>query len=354
MSVGAVLGGLFGAMGAIGASQMSGSSNRQANLDTISYNHWAMEQQMKYNTEMYERQLQDSERLYNERYARQLSDQLYYNSPGYKMKTLQNAGLNPYLAMSGGAVGSVQSSSPNAQTPSALGLNVPGYQARATDYSGLAQGLTQAAEVATRIRGQQSQNRVMDAQSANLRVEGQYIAAKAVAELARVRAETKSIETKNAIDKIIQSFVPQMQQTDLTLKTEQINQLRMGIQLNTIEYAMQSQRLAQFPTQLKLEIGQQAAQLALLRSQKRLTDAQVRHEAEKMAETIARTYVQNRAGVSAAARAEVDNKTIRYQIGLIEQELIHAANNSGADNPIQGSQNVVRSASEWWKSLYPF
>ena len=270
--------------------------------------------------------------MYNER---MLQKQMDYNTqmtdPAYQKERLKNAGINPALSMQNGSVNMVGS------TPSALPVNTP-----QIDTSTAFQGLAGAVDTYLRFKNANSQNANLDAQTNNLRIEGQYIASKSVAELTRIREETKSIETKRMIDEITKQFLPQLNSSQINYLNSEAQQLHMTMKLQGVEYMMKSQRLKQFPTQLKLELGSLSADIAYKLSQKQLTDKQAETEVQKAAESIVRQE-------SVRLRNEFNSKTMGSRIETIKAEMWRAINNSNADNPFQLGANAAETIKGWFK-----
>lgn len=274
------------------------------------------------------------QQLNNEFAERMMEKQMAYNDkvtdPSYIRGRLQAAGYNPYLAVGSGALGQVQ------------GVSQPQPSQRSIDTSGFVQGLGMAIDNYRQMKAVNADNAVKDAQAHNLRIEGKYIASKALADLAKVRAETKSVKVRTAIDEIIKSFTPDMQGAELNYKVQQTNQLKSTIKLQQLEYFAQSERLKFLPQQIKLEIANASADLALRLAQGELTRKQAEHEVKRIALTSAQAS-------SAASQAKVDSSTIGNRIEILEQEMWHAIENSGADNVWQFGQNAARKVRSWFK-----
>lgn len=309
-------------VGAVASTAGSAISNRNTMNNANAFNERMMEKQMQYNTEMYERQLQD---------------QLRYSDPSFIKSRLQGAGLNASLLMSSGSsIGSVGS------TPQAQGINPPRATAIPTDYSGLAQGLGAAIDKINAVKSTDAQVRNMSASTDNLRVEGQFIAAKAIASLAQTYAQTRNENVKASINEIIKGFTAQQQQADLNYKNELVNNAKMQYQLMNVEYAMQSQQLAFLPVQQRLQVASQSADISLKLAQGQLTRKQAEHEVEKISETIARTQTQQqqteltrRNAQAVGIQNRLNEDTYGERVEIIKAEMWHMINNQGSDNFFQ-------------------
>lgn len=257
---------------------------------------------------------------------RMLQMQQEYNTkmtdPAFQKERLQNAGFNPALVFQNGSLGSV------GNNPAAAQAVTP-----QIDTSQALQGIGQGIDAYIRMKQASSQTANMDASTNNLRIEGQYIAAKSVAELTKLREEAKSIETKRMIDEITKQFLPQMSSAQLNYLNSENQQLQMQIKLQNVEYMMQSQRLKQFPTQLKLELAGMSADIALKLAQKQLTDKQAETEVQKAAESIVRQE-------SGRLSNEFSRKTMTERIETVKAEMWRAISNSGSDNYLQFIQGI--------------
>lgn len=323
-------------VGAAVSTTGSAISNRNLMNTSNAFNERMMERQMQYNTEMYERQLQD---------------QLQYTDPGFIKSRLQGAGLNASLMMSGGSsIGSV------GNTPQAQGINPPRATAIPTDYSGLAQGLGSAIDKINAVKSTDAQVRNMSASTDNLRVEGQFIAAKAIASLAQTYAQTRNENVKASINEIIKGFTAQQQQADLNYKNELVNNAKMQYQLMNVEYAMQSQNLAFLPVQQRLQAASASTDISLKLAQRSLTRKQAEHEVQKMAETIARTETQTQQTELTRRNAQAvglgnqfNQATFGNRVETVKAEMWRMINNSNANDMWQFGQNAAQKVRDWFK-----
>lgn len=323
-------------VGAVASTTGSAISNRNTMNNANAFNERMMERQMQYNTEMYERQLQD---------------QLRYSDPSFVKSRLQGAGLNASLLMSSGSsVGSVGS------TPNAQGINPLSATSIPTDYSSLAQGLGAAIDKINAVKSTDAQVRNMSASTDNLRVEGQFIAAKAIAALAQTYAQTRNENIKANINEIIKGFTVQQQQADLNYKNELVNNAKMQYQLMNVEYAMQSQQLAFLPVQQRLQVASQSTDISLKLAQGQLTRKQAEHEVEKISETIARTQTQQQQTELTRRNAQAVGLEIRFnestfgnRVETVKAEMWRMINNSNASDMWQFGQNAALKVRSWFK-----
>lgn len=302
---GAAISGIAGA-----ASNMaSNSANKGIAQMNNAFNEKMMQKQMDYNSQMYERQLGDTWAFYN--------DQKEYNSLQSKMQQAREAGVNPALALGSGAFGSV--SSPSA--PSAQGVTPPTASQYQADYSGIGRSVGDAINLYNQLKNSQSSRGVSDAESYNMRIEGQYKAAQAMADLVLKKSQAKSIDAKTDIDKIIKSFLPRMYEADLDMKTSQAENIKMTTKIANIEYLMSQQKLNFLPAQLKLQLGLDAANIQLLKARGRLTDAQVETEINRAANVVADTYLKREQKNQTRGQNTLFYQTYKQRVQMIKEEL---------------------------------
>lgn len=92
---------------------------------------------------------------------------------------------------------------PSGSSPSAQGVNPPTATPYSADYSALAQGLGQAADIIS----SSAKRKVDNATAENLRIEGKYKAAKTMAEIISLRTDAKTKEGRLALDKLIYQLI---------------------------------------------------------------------------------------------------------------------------------------------------
>lgn len=291
-------------IGGIGSSAMQNSANKQIAQMNNAFNEKMLQKQMDYNTEMYNTQLGDQWKFYND--AKDNSWDLYndqkdfqvdmwnktneYNSASAQRERLEAAGLNPNLMMSGGSAGTAGSvagtsgSSPTGSSPSAQGINPPTATPYSADYSGIVQGLGQAIDTLM----SSPERSVKNAEATNLRIEGKYKASKMLAEIYSMRTNARTTAERFQLDKLISSFDNDLKSAQTAETTERAGFVRAQTRLAVTQNLMSQKQLDFLPQVQRMQLAQSAADIAYRRSQKQLTDKQVAHEIEKLAETTAR------------------------------------------------------------------
>lgn len=307
--VGSAIGAGTSLIGGASTTAMQNQANKEIAQMNNSFNEKMFDKQIAYNKEMYQTQLGDQWKFYDDQKAN--AWKLYednkayqtemwnktneYNDPSAQRERLEAAGLNPYMMMNGGSAGvagsvsGTQGSAPSAGSPSAQGVQPPTATPYSADYSGVMQGLGHAID--TIMTG--SQRNIQNAQADNLRIEGKYIASKAIAELYRTYNEAKNDDERVAIQRVLSSIQKDLSVSQIAVNNENIRQIQAQTRIAVTENLLREQELKFLPQAQKLQLAQGAADIALKYSQKNLTEKQARHEVEKLAETVARTSLTN-------------------------------------------------------------
>lgn len=362
------MGVISGLTGLIGAGITAGSStaatiatnqaNKQIAQMNNAFNEKMMQKQMAYNKEMYQQQLGDQWQFYNDAKQTQLGlyeDAKDYNSAASQRQRLQDAGLNPFLMLSGGNAGSVQSQAmPHGAAPSVQGVSAPTAAPYSVDYSGISSGLGHAIDAYTQLRSQKSQADKLDAEASNIRIEGKYKAAEMVARISNVMQNTKSQSVKTYLDSLINGA-----QRDLL--AAQVDKTKAETALNaitqrsvTLDNLAKSENLKVLPDQLRLSLSQQAAEIAVRYAQKDLTQAQVKHEIQRIANTITeRDLIRSQTNKNvidsngAVQQQQYFSDTVDVMKKKLEADLEKAILNSGPSDPT-GLMNFIHQS---YKSL---
>lgn len=322
--VGSAIGAGASLIGGASSTAMQNHANKEIAQMNNAFNEKMFDKQVAYNKEMYQQQLGDQWKFYND--AKQNSWDLYndqkeYNSASAQRERLEAAGLNPYLMMSGGSAGVAQGgSSPSGGAPSAQGVTPPTATPYSADYSGVTAGLGRAIDLLASM----PDRKVKEAQADNLRIEGKYIAGKAIAQILQMRTEAKTKEARLALDKLIADFDNNLKASNMAVNEQNIAESKARTQLAVTENLMRQQELSFLPQAQKLQLAQGAADIALRYSQKNLTDKQARHEVEKLAETVVRANGQ-------ALQNQFDSDTYGKRVKQVKAALY----------------NTIRSAYDW-------
>lgn len=306
--VGSALGAGASLIGGASSTAMQNQANKEIAQMNNAFNEKMFDKQISYNKEMYQQQLGDQWKFYNDakdnswklvENQQQFQTDMWnktneYNSPAAQRERLEAAGLNPYMMMNGGSAGTAQTMSgssgaaPSGGAPSGQGVTPPTATPYSADYSGITAGLGRAIDVLSSM----PDRKVKEAQADNLRIEGKYIAGKAMAQILQMKTEAKTKEARLALDKLIADFDNNLKVSNMAVNEQNIAESKARTQLAVTENLMRQQELSFLPQAQKLQLAQGAADIAFRYSQKNLTDKQARHEVEKLAETVVRANGQ--------------------------------------------------------------
>lgn len=329
--VGSAIGAGASLIGGAGSTAAQNAANKEIAQMNNAFNEKMFDKQVAYNKEMYQQQLGDQWKFYND--AKQNSWDLYndqkeYNSASAQRERLEAAGLNPYLMMNGGSAGVAQGgSSPSGAAPSAQGVTPPTATPYSADYSGITAGLGRAIDVLSSM----PDRKVKEAQADNLRIEGKYIAGKAMAQILQMKTEAKTKEARLALDKLIADFDNNLKVSNMSVNEQNIAESKARTQLAVTENLMRKQELSFLPQAQKLQLAQGAADIAFRYSQKNLTDKQARHEVEKLAETVVRANGQ-------ALQNQFDADTYKNRVKQVQEILWNTMHEAGH---LTGLTNII-------------
>lgn len=307
--VGSAIGAGTSLIGGASTTAMQNQANKEIAQMNNAFNEKMFDKQIAYNKEMYQTQLGDQWKFYddqkanawklyedNKAYQTEMwNKQNEYNDPSAQRARLEAAGLNPYMMMNGGSAGvagsvsGTQGSAPSGSAPGAQGVQPPTATPYSADYSGVMQGLGHAID--TIMTG--SQRNIQDAQANNLRIEGKYIASKAIAELYKSYNDAKNDDERVAIQRVLSSIQKDLSASQIAVNNENIRQIQAQTKIAVTENLLREQQLKFLPYEQKMQLALSAADIALKYSQKNLTEKQAQHEIEKLAETVARTSLTN-------------------------------------------------------------
>lgn len=356
--VGSAIGAGTSLIGGASTTAMQNQANKEIAQMNNAFNEKMFDKQIAYNKEMYQTQLGDQWKFYddqkenawklyedNKAYQTEMwNKQNEYNDPSAQRERLEAAGLNPYMMMNGGSAGvagsvsGTQGSAPFAGSPSAQGVQPPTATPYSADYSGVMQGLGHAID--TIMTG--SQRNIQNAQADNLRVEGKYIASKAIAELYKTYNEAKNDDERVAIQRVLSSIQKDLSVSQVAVNNENIRQMQAQTRIAVTENLLREQELKFLPQSQKLQLAQGAADIALKYAQKNLTEKQARHEIEKLAETVARTSLTNQQywterantvnaqleNTSRQTENQFQSETYKDRVRLIKESIFDAVYNT--------------------------
>lgn len=345
--VGSAIGAGASLVGGAGTTLAQNAANKEIAQMNNAFNEKMFDKQVAYNKEMYQQQLGDQWKFYNDSKQnawdlvanqQQFQTDMWnknneYNSASAQRERLEAAGLNPYMMMNGGSAGTAQTMSgsagaaPSGGAPSAQGVTPPTATSYSADYSGIAAGLGRAIDVLSFM----PDRKVKEAQADNLRIEGKYIAGKAMAQILQMRTEAKTKEARLALDKLIADFDNNLKASNMSVNEQNIAESKARTQLAVTENLMRQQELSFLPQAQKLQLAQGAADIAFRYSQKNLTDKQARHEVEKLAETVVRANGQ-------ALQNQFDADTYNNRVKQVQEVLWNTMHEAGH---LTGLTNII-------------
>lgn len=269
---------------------------------------------------------------------RRLQEQMnQYNQeqtdPAYIRQRQEDAGYNAQLLANPNVLG--QSATQSSYIPH-----------QPLDTGSIGSSLSQALNTAVSISQVMAENKVKRAQAEQIHIENQYRLADGLSRIRKTLEDVQDVKTRRQLNEILMRYQDRIYQNDLQMSAEQINQIKEQTKGQVMQNVMTSIQMRNFPEIMRLDIANQAAELAVRKQVERLTNKQVQHEIQKIAETIARTELyqeqtvtqQNQSSITASA-AEVDRRTIEERVNIIRQEMWRAISNSGSDSPLQWIQS---------------
>lgn len=369
--VGSAIGAGSSLIGGAASTVAQNAANKEIAQMNNAFNEKMFDKQVAYNKEMYQQQLGDQWKFYNDskqnawdlvENQQQFQTDMWnksneYNSASAQRERLEAAGLNPYLMMNGGSAGTAQTMSgsagaaPSGAAPSAQGVTPPTATPYSADYSGIAAGLGRAIDVLSSM----PDRKVKEAQADNLRIEGKYIAGKAMAQILQMKTEAKTKEARLALDKLIADFDNNLKVSNMAVNEQNIAESKARTQLAVTENLFRQKQLDFLPQQQKIELAQAAADIAFKRSAGYLNNVKAQHEIKKIAETMARTseVTQRTENLKTENMIQGDNyrfnsQTYGKRVRIIEETLEEITRRSRPSNwfqmmgmPFKGSNGTV-------------
>lgn len=369
--VGSAIGAGSSLIGGAASTAAQNAANKEIAQMNNAFNEKMFDKQVAYNKEMYQQQLGDQWKFYNDSKQnawdlvenhQQFQTDMWnknneYNSASAQRERLEAAGLNPYLMMNGGSAGTAQAMSgsagaaPSGAAPSAQGVTPPTATPYSADYSGITAGLGRAIDVLSSM----PDRKVKEAQADNLRIEGKYIAGKAMAQILQMKTEAKTKEARLALDKLIADFDNNLKVSNMAVNEQNIAESKARTQLAVTENLMRQKQLDFLPQQQKIELAQAAADIAFKRSAGYLNNVKAQHEIKKISETMARTseITQRTENLKTENMIQGDvyrfnSQTYGKRVRIIEETLEEITRRSRPSNwfqmmgmPFKGSNGTV-------------
>lgn len=369
--VGSAIGAGSSLIGGAASTAAQNAANKEIAQMNNAFNEKMFDKQVAYNKEMYQQQLGDQWKFYNDSKQnawdlvenhQQFQTDMWnknneYNSASAQRERLEAAGLNPYLMMNGGSAGTAQAMSgsagaaPSGAAPSAQGVTPPTATPYSADYSGITAGLGRAVDVLSSM----PDRKVKEAQAENLRIEGKYIAGKAMAQILQMKTEAKTKEARLALDRLIADFDNNLKVSNMAVNEQNIAESKARTQLSVTENLFRQKQLDFLPQQQKIELAQAVADIAFKRSAGYLNNVKAQHEIKKIAETVARTSetTQRTENLKTENMIQGDNyrfnsQTYGKRVRIIEETLEEITRRSRPSNwfqmmgmPFKGSNGTV-------------
>lgn len=229
------------------------------------FNERMLQRQIDYNTEMWNKE--------NE-----------YNTASAQRQRIEAAGLNPYLMMNGGSAGTASSAGAiSPPTASEVGKQ----EAFSPDFSGIGS----AAQTAV-AQMQQREVNLANIQKTNeeangLRIENQYRAAKAVADIEHMKSQTNDNNAAAALKSIQHDLQEQTFSSDVKYKQHEADAMEWNALSAKTSYYLKNKELATFDERFRYDCALVMADINLKHDQGYLTREQAYHEFEKRLKTVA-------------------------------------------------------------------
>lgn len=278
-------GGISGAS-SIASTMLSNSANKKIAQMNNQFNERMLQKQMDYNLDMYNRQLGDTWQFYNDSKSNQwdmFNASNEYNSASSQRERLEAAGLNPYMMMNGGSAGSASSvSGTSASSPSAQGINTPSASQYSANFDGLADAVSRSLDAVQRLR----ESDKLKAEKEQIQIENKYKAQQALSDIYQKIQTTKNDKERVNLQKFLANIQSSLYQSQIANNQQNVAESKVRMDILSIDALTKQQQLNFLPTQQKLQVSMQLADIAFRKSQKNLTDKQARHEVEKMVQTI--------------------------------------------------------------------
>lgn len=250
--VGAV-GGLMGDAINYGSQSSTNKANKEIAQMNNEWNERMLQKQMDYNTEMWNKQ--------NE-----------YNSAKNQRARLEEAGMNPYLMMSGGNAGTAQS---------ANGVNPPQaqqvqFQAPQVDLSTPAAFLQQALELQSVKRQRDADSSLKEQQAAQVGIENKYKAMSMLSDIYQRIESSKNLKHDTEAKQIANRFALETFSSDVAAKAHNATNLKLlgdvylaDIALKGVQKAVADKQLYWIDATTQMNIAEALSRIGLNKAQAR-------------------------------------------------------------------------------------
>lgn len=226
-------------------------------------------------------QMMEKQMAYN---SAELDKAREYNSPVNARKRLEEAGINPYMAL--GSMGS-QSVTSSATTSPASASGAAPMQGYTPNLGGVAGAIEQGIQMYNELENSKVSRSIGRAQMEQLNIENQYKAMDIMADIANKWSSTRNNEARTKWQQAYNNIADRMAGADLSQKLEQTNYIKEQISSIQVQTALNNKALNSYDEQLRYQFAEATARIELQRSQRQLTSNQAVHELSKQLLTIA-------------------------------------------------------------------
>ena len=314
----AIVGGVAGLAGSLINAGSVSDANQQNYANTQganAYNVMMQDRQMSYNNYQAELSRDWSEKMYDKSIQNQW-DVAEYNSASNQRKRLEEAGLNPLMYMSGGTAGTATSS---ASTSSGATASISGGSAQSPQPvtpSPFGQGLSMAVHDALQTylsyRQQKNQNSLTDQQTKLLSQQNQWYGIRQMRELGNIAANTRNLNARTKTENLMRAKNAELVTQNIAMLQKQQEQVVKQTQGLEMDNAMKAIQLQYMPEQMRLLVGQAAADIKLKLAQGELTRRQAAHEIHKQSLTIAQMMATEASAENTRQSTRMMKQQYRY------------------------------------------
>lgn len=346
MGLGALIGISAGSAALSAGSAIAGNAMNKHSVDRTNEtnmqiaqmnNEWSekmMEKQMAYNTEMNQTQFNQAKELQgiqNDYQTEMWNKTNEYNSPENQRERLEQAGLNPYIMMSGGSAGTAMAmngSSASAGGSSGVGLPSPSHvtaQAPQFDFGSVGSSIMAGLQMYNQLKLGKEQADNLSLDKSIKTIDMQYKSRQILQDLANRAAEQKNTEAKTkSLDALRELEKGQMAATiDNTIQqTQNLKETMKGVVLqNCMDYLT----LQNMPKDIALRQANTAASTAFMVAQKAMTEKQGINEIKK-------GLILDYQGQKEKVSADYAEKMAYNLFKQAQSTLRRLENNEGPDN----------------------
>lgn len=306
-----LLGNILGGSAGAGASKYAADKQAEVTRETNAQNKELFYEQNRINRENWE-----AENL--------------YNSPAQQRKRLEEAGLNPYLAMNGSnSAGSISSASaPTMQTPD---IASPLMERARYIQQMYANGLPSAIGVV----GSALQAAERHEQVQSLKLQNTFNAETIVSRMLQTAEQTKNWQLKNQAQSIqnnildsTQNYIIESKRLDNAFKKAQVENEWLRVTSNEINNSIQRYNLDYLPKMYQTQLAKEIAQVALFETQNDASKQSIKESISRTAKTWAETTgvrLSNKwidkISESTAGKIKAEQKRILGQYHLDKRDL---------------------------------